>query len=157
MNKAILKRIWLPSILCVAMISFLLPYPMTCYGEEDESNTCPMRVEVSPYQVNIDSGGVDHYVRILTYTWYSDTKEAFVYINDNEDPIDSDFIVLTRDSVGHLVVKIDLIALQDAELEADTYHGLKIVAELKVLTDECDEKEGTGEIYIIGKKGDAKR
>ena len=140
MNKAILKKIWLPSILCIAMISFLLPYPMTCYGEE-EVEPCPMRVEVSPYQVNIDSGGVDHYVRILTYSWYSDTASAFVYINDNEDPIDPEYIVLTRDSVGHLVVKIDLIALQDAELEVDTYHYLKITAVLKELTNGCLEKE----------------
>ena len=50
------------------------------------------------------------------------------------------------------MVKIDLTALQDAELEVDSYHDLKIVAELKEFTDECVEKEGTGEIYIIGKK-----
>jgi hypothetical protein len=109
-------------------------------------------VEVSPYQVNIDSGGVEHYVRVLTYTWYSNTAGAFVYINDNEDPIESEYIVLTRDSVGHLVVKIDLIALQDADLEVDTYHSLKIVVELKDPIGECVEKEGIGEIYIIGKK-----
>jgi len=134
MNKAILAKLWLPSILCIAMISFLLPYPMTCYGAIEP---CPIRVEVSPYQVNIDSGGVDHYVRVLTYTWYSNTAEAFVYINDNEDPINSEHIVLTRDSVGHLVVKIDLIALQDAELELDTYHDLKIAVVLKEATNEC--------------------
>jgi hypothetical protein len=116
-----------------------------------------MRVEVSPYQVNIDSGGEEHFVRILTYAWYINTAGAFVYINDNEDPIDSEYIVLTRDSIGHLVVKIDLIALQDAELEVDTSHYLKIVVELKVVTDECVEKEGIGEIYIIGKKGDVRR
>jgi hypothetical protein len=154
MNKAILKKIWLPSIFCIAMISFLLPFPMTCYGENEP---CPITVEVSPYQVNIDSGGVDHYVCVLTYAWYSNTAGAFVYINDNQFAIDSKYIELTRDSVGHLVVKIDLIALQDAELEVDTYHYLKIVVVLKNATVECDEKEGTGEIYIIGKKGDVKR
>jgi hypothetical protein len=52
------------------------------------------------------------------------------------------------------VVKIDLIAIQDAELEVDAYHYLKIIVELKEPTGECVEKEGTGEIYIIGKKGD---
>jgi hypothetical protein len=122
---------------------------MTCYGQEEP---CPVSVEVSPYQVNIDSGGVEHYVRVLTYAWYSNTAAAFVYVNDNEDPIASEYIVLTRDSVGHLVVKIDLIAIQDAELEVDTYHSLKIVVELKEAIDGCVEKEGTGEIYIIGKK-----
>jgi hypothetical protein len=114
-----------------------------------------MTVDVSPYQVNIDSGGAEHYVRVLTYTWYSNTdkESTFVYINENIEAIDPVFIVLTRDSVGHLVVKIDLIALQEAELEVDTIHDLKIVAGLKVRTDDCVEKEGVGEIYIIGKKG----
>ena len=153
MNKAIFKKVWLPSILCITMISFLLPFPMTCYGEGEP---CPIRIDVSPYQVNIDSGGADHDVRVLTYTWYSNTAGAFVYINDNENPISSNYIILTRDSVGHLVVKIDLEALQDAELEVDTYHYLKIVVELKTATNDCVEQEGTGELYIIGKKGDVK-
>ena len=56
MNKAILKKIWLPAILCFTMISFLLPFPMTCYGEDVP---CSFRVDVSPYQVNIESGGED--------------------------------------------------------------------------------------------------
>ena len=127
MNNAIFKKIWLPSILCLTMISFLLPFSMTCYGE----GLCPIRVEVSPYQVNIDSGGAEHYVRVLTYTSYSNTKEVHVYIDENNDPIDPEYIVLTRDSVGHLVVKIDLVALQEAELEVDMYHDLKIVVYLK--------------------------
>ena len=154
MSKAIFKKVVLLSVFCIAMISLALYLPMTCYGQE-EYEPCPMRVEVSPYQVNIDSGGAEHYVRVLTYTWYSntDTDQTFVYINDNEDPIDSNYIKLTRDSIGHLVVKIDLIALQEAGLEVDTTHDLKIVAGLKVPTDDCVEKEGVGEIYIIGKKG----
>jgi hypothetical protein len=131
---------------------------MTCYGEEaPEPCPIPIRVEVSPYQVNIDSGGVDHDVRVLTYTNYSNTEKAFVYINENEDAVDSEYIQVTRDSLGHLVVRIDLEALQDAELDADTYHDLKIVVELKEAVDECLEKEGTGEVYIVGKKGDHKR
>jgi len=154
MNNTIFKKICLLSVLCITILSFALPLPMTCYGEE----ACTFRVEVSPYQVNIDSGGEAHYVRVLTYTWYKITAEAYVYINPpdgNEeliDPIISDYVELTRDSVGHLVVKIDLKALQDAELEEDTFHYLKIVTVLKEITDGCGEKEGTGELYIIGKK-----
>ena len=113
-----------------------------------------MTVEVSPYQVNIDSGGAEHYVRVLTYTSYSNTAEAFVYINENEGPIDSGDIKLTRDSFGRLVVKIDLIALQDAELEVYQLHDLKIVVHLKEKIGDCDEKEGIGVIYIIGKEGE---
>ena len=150
MKKAIFKRICLLSILCIAMMSFLLHLPMTCYGE-DEPESCPLRFDVSPYQVNIDSDGVEHYVRILTYTWYKNADEVFVYINDNEDPIVPGYIVLTRDSVGHLVVKIDLDALQDAELDVGT-HLLKIVVVLKEIRNDCSVEEGTGEIYIIGKK-----
>jgi len=56
------------------------------------------------------------------------------------------------DSIGHLVVKIDLKALQDTELEEDTLHYLKIVVVLKEITNGCGEKEGTGELYIIGEK-----
>jgi len=151
MNKAIYKKFWLPSVVCIFMISFLLPFPMPCHGAD-----CDFDVEVSPYQVNIDSGGVDHYVRILTYARYADTYEAFVYIDDNESPIDSQYIELVRDRYGHLVVKIDLIALQDADLEVETYHNLKIVVELKAPEDSCLEQEGTGEIYIISQKADKK-
>jgi hypothetical protein len=136
-------------------MSFLLLFAVTSYGEE-VPEPCPMDVEVSPYQVNIDSGGASHYVRILTYTSYSNTKEAFVYINDNDYPIDSEYVTLTRDSYGRLVVKIDLDALQDAGLEAETYHYLTIVVELEAVVGECSVKEGIGEMYVLGKKGDTK-
>jgi hypothetical protein len=152
MNRAIFKKIVSPSILCVAMMSFLFCLPMTCFGEE---GPCPigLGVDVSPYQVNIDAGGVAHYVRVLTYTAYSNTAEAFVYINENEEAIDPEYIELTRDSVGHLVVKIDLDALQDAGLEPETTHYLTIAVVLKTEIDGCLGKEGVGEIYIVGKKG----
>ena len=149
MSKAILKKVYLLSIFCVAMMAFVLHLPLECYGDMEP---CPMTVDVSPYQVNIEGGGINHYVRVLTYTSYSNTAGASVYINENQDPIDSDSIELTRDSVGHLIVKIDLDALQDADLVVDTSHYLTIVAELKVPTTECVEKEGIGEIYIIGKR-----
>ena len=149
MNRAIFKKFVLPSIFCLAVISFLFHLPVTCLAEE----VCPLEVEVSPYQVNIDGGGVAHYVRVLTYTAYSNTAEAFVYIDENEYAIDSDYIVLTRDSVGHLVVKIDLDALQAEELEAETTHYLTIAVVLKTSVNGCVEKEGVGEIYIVGKKG----
>jgi len=148
MSRSIFKRACFLSILCVVTMGFVLNLPLECYGDMEP---CPMTVEVSPYQVNIDADGVNHYVRVLTYTSYSNTAGAFVYINDNEDPIDSDSIKLTRDSFGHLIVKIDLDALKDADLARDTSHDLTIVAELKVPTSECVEKEGIGEIYIIGK------
>jgi hypothetical protein len=154
MNKTFFKKVSLSSTLCIAMTSFLLLFAVTSYGEDVlEPCPIPMTVEVSPYQVNIDSGGVSHDVRILTYSSYSNTKGAFVYINDNDYPIDSEYVKLTRDSVGHLVVKIDLDALQDAGLAAEMFHYLTIVAELKKAVDGCIEKEGVGEMYVIGKKG----
>lgn len=149
MNQAILKKSHVLSFFCVAMVAFVLHLPSECHGDVEP---CPMTVDVSPYQVNIDGGGANHYVRILTYSSFNNTAGAFVYINENEDPIDSDSVVLTRDSVGHLIVKVDLNALQDADLDVNTYHDLTIVAELKVAVGECVEKEGTGEIFIIGKK-----
>lgn len=132
------------------MISFLLTLPVPSSGED-----CLIGVEVSPYQVNIDSGGVEHYVRVLTYAQYGNTAYAFVYIDENEDSIDSEYIELTRDSVGHLVIKIDLNAIQDADLQMDTYYDLNIVVGLK--TPEGVECKGTGEIYIVGKRGEMKR
>jgi hypothetical protein len=158
MNKAIFKKAGLSSILCVAMMSFLLHLAVTCYGEEG-LGFCPipMDVEVSPYQVNIDSRGADHDVRILTYTNYSNTETVFVYFNESLDAIDSEYIQLTRDSLGHLVVRVDLEAIQDAELEVNTYHDVKIIVVLKGAIDECFEKEGIGEIYIVGKKGHHRR
>jgi hypothetical protein len=149
MQKNIFRKTCILCISLLFLMSFAIHLPSTCYGQE----TCPLEVDVSPYQVNIDSGGVEHYVRILTYAWYSNTSEVFVYINDSEYSIDDKYIVLTRDSVGHLVVKIDLVALQHAGLDVDTYHYLNIVVLLKETTDGCSEKEGIGEIYIIGKKG----
>jgi hypothetical protein len=148
MKKAIFKKICLLSILCIAMMSFLIHVPMTCYGDDEP---CPLRVDVSPYQVNIDSGGAEHYVRVLTYTSYSNTAAVFVYINDNEDAIDPGYIVLTRDSVGHLVVKIDLDALQLADLWSGS-HDLTIAVTPK-FDEDCVEYVGMGEIQIVDKKG----
>jgi len=154
MTKAFFRKIVPASILCMAAISFLFYLPATSFGEGE----CPLPLsfDVSPYQVNIDAGGAAHYVRVLTYTSYRNTLEAFVYIyiNGNFDEIDPDYIVLTRDSLGRLVVKIDLDAFQDAGLEAEMSHILRIAVILKkVDVDGCSEKEGEGEIYIIGKKG----
>jgi hypothetical protein len=51
------------------------------------------------------------------------------------------------------VVKVDLVALQDADLEAEAIHYIKIAVVLKTSVDGCSDKEGVGEIYITGKKG----
>jgi hypothetical protein len=149
MKKGASKISRLSSIFCIAILLFPLALPFTCFGQD---TPCPMSVDVSPYQVNIDSGGAEHNVRVLTYAWYRDTSEAFVYINSDALPIEPEYIILTRDSVGHLVVKIDLIAFQVEELEVNMIHELKIVTTLKEPTDGCVEKEGIGEVYIIGKK-----
>ena len=116
MNKTIFRKTSMLFVSLLLLMSFATHLPSTCYAQEP----CPLEVDVSPYQVNIDSGGAEHYVRILTYARYSNTGEVFVYINGSEDPIDREYIVLTRDSVGHLVVKIDLVALQDAGLAPET-------------------------------------
>ena len=150
MNTAVFRKIVPASILCMVALSFLLYLPATSSAQE--ACPLPLGVDVSPYQVNIDAGGAAHYVRVLTYTPYSNTDQAFVYINENEEEINPGYIVLTRDSLGRLVVKIDLDALQDAGLDAGT-HYLKIAVTLNESVDGCDEKVGEGEIYIIDKKG----
>ena len=81
------KTLCLPVVCCMALALVFFQVPPKCYGQEEP---CPIEVEVSPYQVNIDSGGVDHYVRVLTYARWNNTEYAFVYINDNKYPIDSE-------------------------------------------------------------------
>jgi len=160
-------------VLLLGLMTIALGPSTTSYGRDDAVrritsgasgsgtpvlDACGFSVDVSPNQVNIDSGGSSHNVRILTYTWYSNTAGVFVYINppaggEPIDPIIPEYVVMTRDSFGHLVVKVDLNAFQDAELETDTFHDLKVVAVLKQPVGDCAEKEGTGEIYIIGHNG----
>ena len=149
MNRAFFRRTRALFVSLLAVAALALMFPIAGLWAEE---SCPMGVEVSPYQVNIDGGGVSHYVRVLTYARYANTAEAFVYINDDADPIEPEYIELTRDSQGHLIVKIDLDALVAANLAVDTSHYLTIVAIPKTVTD-CDEYVGTGEIYIVGKKG----
>ena len=60
------------------MVPFVIQFPMNSYGQE--GGDCTFEVNVSPFQVNIEGGGVEHYVRVLTYTWYGNTAGAFVYI-----------------------------------------------------------------------------
>ena len=149
MNRAFFTRTRALFVSFIAVASLALLFPIAGFGAEE---SCPMGVEVSPYQVNIDGGGVSHYVRVLTYARYANTEEAFVYINDDAYPIESEYVELTRDSVGHLIVKIDLDALVAADLTVNDYHTLTVVAMPKIVGD-CEEYTGAGEIYIIGKKG----
>ena len=151
MKISVFKKILSRSIFFIALLAFLLGFSLTAFGQD--GCPLPLGVEVSPYQVNIDADGAAHYVRVLTYTAYSNTAQAFVYINDNDIPVDPESIQITRDSIGHLVIKIDLDALQDAGLEPVTNHYLKIAVVLKTSVDGCFEKVGLGEILIIGKKG----
>lgn len=148
MSKTILKKIFTLSIASMAMMSFLIHFPTTSYAVEEY---CTMRVEVSPYQVNIDGRGVAHDVRVLTYTYYSNTAEVSVVIDDLFS-IDSQYIEKTRDSVGHLVVKIDLEALKLANLSPDNYHILTVTAQAKTVG-ACMAYTGDGAMYVVDKKG----
>lgn len=151
MSRTILKKTFVLTVFLIFITTFLVNIPQNCYGE-DVSEPCPIRVEVSPFQVNIDAGGVAHYVRVLTYMSYSNTAEAFVYVNENTDAISSEYIELTRDSVGHLVIKIDLDALRLEDVQINEYNILTTVVVPKTQGD-CSEYSGEGEIYIINKKG----
>ncbi|MCK8602483.1 hypothetical protein [Desulfoferrobacter suflitae] len=153
MSGVNLKRTVL-SVGCLIVILTLSIWSGTDgYGQDLPSDPCPVNIEVSPSQVNIDAGGVAHYVRVLTYARYVNTAEAFVYVNDNEFAMASEFIELTRDSVGHLVVKIDLNGLK---LEESVHTGLNTI-HITVIprepTDGCAEYSGMGDLYITNKKG----
>ena len=151
MHKTVLGKTCLLTASLIFVMTLAIVVPTTSYGDE-----CPLEVDVSPFQVNIDAGGVSHYVRVLTYARYANTQEAFVYVNEWEDEIDDEYIILTRDSLGRLVVKIDLDALKEGKYGVIPfgYTDIKIAVVLKEPIGDCSEYAGVGEVFILGKNGE---
>jgi len=44
------------------MVPFVIQFPMNSYGQEGDD--CAFEVNVSPFQVNVERGGVEHYGRV---------------------------------------------------------------------------------------------
>ena len=79
MNRAISNKLGILSIFCVAIMTFSLYLPLTCYGEEYS-----MGVDFSPKIINIDSGRLGE-IRVFTDRSYSsfvaNGGTAFIYFN----------------------------------------------------------------------------
>ena len=150
MTKSILKKIWLPSILCIAMISFLLPYPMTCYGEEESCGDYEISVNVAANIIIITSQGEGHAVVVHTLQHYDnvDRDETEVFVEDC--PITS--FGQREDDNLHLDIYFPLDELklcEDALVINSEFNILRVEG---VDTEKC-EFWGESYIHIVGKQG----
>jgi hypothetical protein len=141
MNRTSLKKICLPSLFSIAIISLALNFPVTCYGFEID-------IDVSPNIVNIESKGEAHPVRVFTNTSYSTVAVSTVFINGVEIPSWK-----TRDSWGHLIVKFYLdeldTLLEEGHLDIDMENRLRVEGE----KNDGQLFWGEGIIFIIDKEG----
>ena len=147
MKKAILKRICLLSVLCIAMMSFLLHFSMTCYGDEDS-----MEVDFSPKIINIESERLGE-IRVFTNVSYSafvaDGDSIFIYFNGSVDSVQN--IRATRDSWGNLILRFnleDLLALED-DLLVDDFNIVDVVV---VMKDGNEYSGSDDEVYLLDKQ-----
>jgi hypothetical protein len=141
MKGTSLKKICLPCLFSVAIISLALNFPVTCYGLEIDIDVCPNIV-------NIESKGEEHPVRVFTNISFSTVANSSVLINGEEIPSWK-----TRDSWGNLIVKFyldELDPLMDEELL--NLDGKNVLTVYGVTRDDVSFS-GEGIIFIIDKKG----
>lgn len=155
MNKTIYKKIFLPSILLLFTLSFLLSFPTT--GWTDEYS---LVLEFSPNIINLESDRVGE-IRIKTgmaYSFYiankADENPIHVYFNsDLSDKCSGESVLnikATRDSLGNLILRFsleDLLALEDCLLG-----GQFNMAEVVVTMNNGDEYIGGQEVYLAVKR-----
>ncbi len=145
MNKAIFKKIVMLSAFSIAITTFALYLPLTCYGDEYQ-----MGVEVSPNIINVASQRVGE-IRILTDMRYSNFtangESIFIYFNES-DSVEN--IRATRDSLGNLILKFDLedLLVLDTFLLRDQLNDVEVV----VVMQNGDEYSGFGEVHLTDKK-----
>ena len=150
MNKEIFKKIWLPSVLCIAITALAFHVPMTCHGED-----LPLVVEFSPNIINIESereGDIRILTRMRYSTFVADGDSISIYFNDCSESVQN--IRAGRDSLGNLILRFalnELQALQEKEncLLIDAYNTAVVVITMK----DGDEYSGSDEeVYINDKK-----
>jgi len=146
MNKTILKKIGMLSFFCVALSTFALQLPVTCYGEEYS-----LFIDSSPNIINIASerNGEIRLFTEMKYSFFtSNGGEAFIYFNDSES---IENIRATRDSLGNLILKFnleDLLALETF-LVPDAFNDVEVV----VVMNNGDAYSGLDEVYLADKQG----
>ena len=145
MNSAIFKKVGLLSAFSIAIITFALYLPLTCYGDEYE-----MGVDVSPNIINIASQRVGE-IRIFTNMRYSNFTangdSVFIYFNESESV---ENIRATRDSLGNLILKFDLedLLVLDTFLLRDELNAVEVVVVMK----SGDEYSGLSDVFLADKK-----
>lgn len=133
------------SAFSIAITTFALYLPLTCYGDEYQ-----MGVEVSPNIINVASQRVGE-IRILTDMRYSNFtangESIFIYFNES-DSVEN--IRATRDSLGNLILKFDLedLLVLDTFLLRDQLNDVEVV----VVMQNGDEYSGFGEVHLTDKK-----
>jgi hypothetical protein len=127
-------------------MTFALYVPLTCYGAEYS-----MGVDFSPKIINIASERHGE-IRVFTDRSYSsfvgNGGTAFIYFNDGNESVPN--IRATRDSVGHLILKFNLVDLMAVESDL-LVDDLNVVLVVVVMSG--NEYSGVDdEVYLADKK-----
>ena len=146
MKRTISKKSGILFIFCIAIMTFSLCLPLTCYGDEYS-----LGVDFSPKIINIASERVGR-IRVFTDMRYStfvaDGHSVFIYFNDGDDSVPD--IRATRDSLGNLILRFnleDLLAVE-SDLVTDDFNNVEVV----VVMNNGDEYSGLDEVYLVDKK-----
>jgi hypothetical protein len=126
------------------MLAFTLP--SVCKSEE-----YPLAIDFSPNIINISSNRVGD-IRVLTHfsysTYIADGNSVFIYFNDGDTSIQN--IQVSRDSLGHLILRFsleDLLAIE-SDLIIDGYNSAVTV----LVMNNGDEYIGSDEdVFIVDK------
>jgi hypothetical protein len=126
----------------------VLYIPLTCYGAE-----YAMEVDFSPNIINIESERLGE-IRVFTDMRYStfvaEDNSVFIYFNDARESVPN--IRATRDSLGNLILKfnlVDLLTLTDY-LDVDDFNSADVVV---VMKNGDQYSGGDDEVYLADKKG----
>jgi len=145
MIRAISKKIGILSVFCIAIMTFALYLPLTCYGAS-------MEVDFSPKIINIASqrlGEIRVFTNMRYSTFVANGGTAFAYFNGGAESVPN--IWGTRDSWGNLILKFtleDLLVVED-DLVPDALNSAEVV----VVYENGDEYSGSDdEVYILDKK-----
>lgn len=147
MNKAISKKIGILSIFCIAIMTFALYPPLTCYGDEYS-----MGVDFSPKIINIESermGEIRVFTDISYSTFVANGDSVFIYFNESDYSVPN--IRATRDSWGNLILKFNLedLLAGEVDLVADDFNKVDVVV---VMTNGDEYSGSDDEVYLVDKK-----
>lgn len=150
MNKAAFRKIGIPSVFCIAVMTFGLYLPLTCHGAEYS-----MEVDFSPNIIKIDSqrwGEIRVFTDVAYSVYIANEGEAFIYFNDCHPSVEN--IRATRDSWGNLILKFnleDLLALEEC-LIVDALNTVQVVVGMNTEGGYIEYKYSDKAVYLGHKK-----